>query len=71
VNITGYIWQKYPKDFPKDFIFPEEVNSVNMRLDKFYESTGEQDGIQYDVIGWYFDVTVRQSFDYSHYPLVY
>lgn len=19
VNITGYIWQKYPKDFPKDF----------------------------------------------------
>jgi len=73
VNITGYIWQKYPKDFPKDFtkgiVFPEEVNSGNTRLDKFYESTGEQDGIRYDVIGWYFDVTVRQSFDYSHYPL--
>jgi len=73
VNITGYIWQKYPKDFPQDFVkgivFAEEVNSVNTRLDKFYESTGEQNGIQYDVIGWHFDVTVRQSFDYSHYPL--
>jgi len=73
VNITGYIWQKYPQDFPQDFsrgiVFPEEVNSVNTRLDKLYESSGEQNGIQYDVIGWYFDVTVRKSFDYSHYPL--
>jgi len=63
VNITGYIWQKYPKDFPQDFVkgivFAEEVNSVNTRLDKFYESTGEQNGIQYDVIGWHSDVTIR------------
>jgi len=73
VNITGYIWQKYSPDFPNDFvkgiIFAEEVNSTNTRLDKFYESTLEQDGVRHDVIGWRFDVTVRQSFDYSHYPL--
>ncbi|MCB2263343.1 MAG: hypothetical protein LGR52_10495 [Candidatus Thiosymbion ectosymbiont of Robbea hypermnestra] len=73
VNLTGYIWQKYPEDYPQDWvkgiIFPEEVNSVNTRLDKLYETTGEQNGVRYDMIGWYFDVTVRQSFDYSNYPL--
>ena len=73
VNITGYIWQKYPEDFPKEikrgFIFPEEVDSGNTKLEVIYQYTGKQDGKTYDMIGWYFDVTVRQSFDYSNYPL--
>lgn len=73
VNITGYMWQKYPEDFPKEikkgFVFPEEVNSGSTTLKKVYEYAGEQDGKKYEVIGWYFDVNVRQSFDYSNYPL--
>ena len=73
VNITGYIWQKYSEDFPKEikrgFIFPEEVNSGNTKLKMVYEYAGKQNGKKYEVIGWYFDVTVRQSFDYSKYPL--
>jgi hypothetical protein len=73
VNITGYIWQKYPEDFPnaikKGFIFPEEVSSESTKLKIVYEFSGEQNGKKYDVIGWYFHVTVRQSFNYSKYPL--
>lgn len=73
VNITGYIWQKYPQDFPKEFqkrvVFPEEVNSVNTMLREEYRAQGEENGSRFELIGWYFDVTVRQSFDYSHYPL--
>ena len=73
VNITGYIWQKYPRDFPKKFkkrvVFPEEVNSVNTMLREEYRTQGEEKGKHFELIGWYFDVTVRQSFDYSHYPL--
>lgn len=73
INITGYIWQKYPKDFPKDitkgFIFPEEVNSESTKLKNVYEYAGEQNGKKHLMTGWYFDVTLRQSFDYSKYPL--
>lgn len=73
VNITGYIWQKYPEDFPEDiergFIFPEEVNSGNTKLIEMYSHSGIEEGIRYDMTGWYFDVTVRQAFDYSKYPL--
>ena len=51
INITGYIWQKYPENFPKEikkgFIFPEEVNSKNTKLDIVYEFAGEQDGKKY------------------------
>ncbi|MDH3347192.1 MAG: hypothetical protein OEM02_03710 [Desulfobulbaceae bacterium] len=75
VNITGYIWQKYPENFPKNFkkgiIFPEEVNSSDTTLREIYRCAGEENGKRYETIGWYFDVTVRQSFDYSFYPLNY
>ncbi|WP_089725819.1 hypothetical protein [Candidatus Thiosymbion oneisti] len=73
VNVTGFVWQTYPNDFPKDFekgiVFAEQVNSADTLLTKSYELPIKRDGIQYDLVGWYFDVTVRQSFDYSHYPL--
>lgn len=73
VNITGYIWQKYPIDFPKDikkgFIFAEVVNSGNSILKETYKQRVEQKNHRYDLIGWHFDVTLRQSFDYSNYPL--
>jgi hypothetical protein len=71
VNVTGYIWQRYPKDFPtrysKGFVFPEEVDSSNSTLRQHYYVKNESD----ELIGWYFDITVRQSFDYSAYPLDY
>jgi len=69
VNINGYIWMKFPKTLPEDFveefIFPEEVNSNATKTEKIY--TVDQG--DHNLVGWYFDVIVRQSFDYSNYPL--
>lgn len=69
VNITGYIWQKYDDDLPntitKGVIFPEQVYSVNTTFNKEYDRTNDGE----TVVGWYFDVTLRQPFDYSKYPL--
>ncbi len=65
VSLTGYIWQKYkidyPKKFKKEFIFPE---SISQKVKKAY-SRIEGD---FEIIGWYFETTLRQSFDYSKYP---
>lgn len=71
VNLTGYIWQRYPLDYPyeKGVIFPEEIDSVNTILRQEYTEIDRDSDMPHELIGWYFDVTVRQSFDYSHYPL--
>lgn len=74
VYLTGYIWQRYqdgrddhikPGRSEVGFILPEQVNlgsditpQVVYRL-----RTGDE-----EVIGWYFEATLRQPFDYSLYP---
>ncbi|MGB1255114.1 MAG: hypothetical protein ACPG51_04585 [Thiolinea sp.] len=69
VNLTGYIWHKYPLDFPdslkQGFIFPEGVETTNAIIKEAY--TEQHDN--YLLKGWYFEVTVRQSFDYRKFPL--
>ncbi len=68
-NLNGYIWQKYAKTIPNNIergvIFPEEINSINTKITKAYEYETDE----YVLIGWYFDVTLRQAFDYRKYPL--
>ena len=75
VNVTGYIWQKFPvdstADLQKGIVFPEEVSSGNTVIEQVYSYEGVENGIKYQTIGWYFDVIVRQPFDYSRYPLNY
>jgi hypothetical protein len=73
VNITGYVWQKYPIERKlKDplrhpgFIFPEQVDSgSNIQPKLIYED------IYDDIViyGWYFESTLRQEFNYQKYPL--
>ena len=74
VNLSGYIWQRY-KDGEHDhikpgvgevgFTLPEQVNSgSDIEPREVYRV---QDGDE-EVIGWYFEATLRQSFDYSQYP---
>lgn len=69
VNVTGYIWQKFPTSKDKNqvvepsFIFPEQVEGLGMKLN--YQQTVE-DGTVY---GWYFNVVLRQKFNYLDYPL--
>lgn len=74
VNITGYIWQHFPKEVYKGvpsneiepgFILPEQVNSGS---DISPELTYREDSPYGEVLGWYVEATLKQGFDYSHYP---
>ncbi|MEP4979600.1 hypothetical protein [Ascidiaceihabitans sp.] len=71
VNLTGYIWQKFPKDFPftRNFDIPEEVASEETVIEERYRDEVLVGGVPHDLVGSYFDVTVRQSFNYVRYPL--
>ena len=68
-NVTGYLWQRYADDVPetvsRGFAFPEQVASDATVIEEQYR---RRVGAA-EVIGWYFDVTVREPFDYSKYPL--
>lgn len=68
-NITGYIWQKYGDDVPdsvsRGIVFPEQVNSDETVVEEAYRRRNGSE----ETIGWYFDVTVREPFDYTKYPL--
>ena len=72
VNITGYIWQHFDKDLhtnlipAKDeinFILPEEVNS-GFEAKETYR-VEENNSV---LVGWYFEATLRQPFEYKTYP---
>lgn len=77
VNITGYIWQKYNKsvfanipedqDVPVGFILPEAVDSGdNIEPQQAYRRSINDTE---EVIGWYFESTLKQRFNYQKYPL--
>ncbi len=74
VNLSGYIWQRYqdgvhddikPSSGEVGFVLPEQVNTgndINPR-EVYRDREGDE-----EVIGWYFEATLRQSFDYVDYP---
>lgn len=76
VFVTGYIWQKYDSDIPKEvipgeedlgFIMPDSLDANDLDLSEAYRY---QEG-NVTIIGWYFEATLRQDFDYSYYPFDY
>lgn len=71
VHITGYIWQRYQNTIDDDikptlgevgFILPEQVDSTEAK--EVYRVQYENE----ELIGWYFDATLRQPFNYRNYP---
>ncbi|GGO35447.1 hypothetical protein GCM10012286_06130 [Streptomyces lasiicapitis] len=70
VVVSGYVWQRYPPNTPKDLtrgvVFPEADESHLEDRDIAYERTAA-DGTK--TTGWYFNATFRQRFDYRTYPL--
>ena len=75
VNFTGYIWQIYDQsryrdipnnEIPVGFILPETVDSGSNIAPTFAYRFKLNDNKE--VIGWYFEVTLKQAFDYSKYP---
>ncbi len=68
VQLTGYIWQKYNADIPKEisrgFILPEAVSEMGKVVESYHRREGNT-----EIIGWNFNMTLRQDFSYSQYPL--
>jgi len=74
VNLTGYIWQRYKDGLHDDikpgkdevgFVLPEQVNSGNdIEPYEVYRVRSANE----EIIGWYYEATLRQPFDYSDYP---
>lgn len=72
VNLTGYLWQRYRKGLHDDikpgpgevgFILPEQVDSSFEARETYRITTPYE-----ETIGWYFEATLRQPFDYKTYP---
>jgi len=73
VHVSGYIWQHYedgvhdsikPAQGEAGFLLPEAVDVGNGMVEEVYRMP--QPGGE--LIGWYFERTLRQSFDYTSYP---
>ncbi len=66
IFLTGYVWQVYLPEFLETLepgiVFPE---SVSASIEPAYQETNSDGSITY---GWYFEVEVRQPFDYGKYP---
>ena len=75
VNLTGYVWQIYDQSLYKDtsddkipvgFILPETVESgSNIEPKLTYR---KNIGDDQEVVGWYFESTLKQKFNYTKYP---
>lgn len=65
VTISGYVWQRYAADIPADidrgFLMPEGDNIEGTEAYRIRQGNEE-------VIGWYIQTTLRQTFDYARYP---
>jgi hypothetical protein len=72
VNLTGYIWQRYrngihdsikPGPGEIGFVLPDRVDSEVQPVEAYRIKLAQE-----EVIGWYFEATVRQPFNYKTYP---
>jgi hypothetical protein len=63
--VTGYVWQRYSNDIPADisrgFVMPEGDQIEGTEVYRVKQGNEE-------VIGWYIQTTLRQTFDYARYP---
>ena len=70
VFLSGYIWQKYDEEkhdgLSRGFIMPDATTATD--LGGYTEVYREKKG-NVETIGWYFEVSLRQEFNYSKYPL--
>ncbi len=69
VRITGITWQRFSPEKHDNTISPEErgvvfANAVSSKVEQSYIKQVGND----EVVGWKFDVTLRQQFEYKAYP---
>ncbi len=68
--LSGYIWQKYDEvkhdGISRGFIMPDATTATDLGgYTEVYRD--KKDNVE--TIGWYFEVSLRQKFNYSQYPL--
>ena len=63
--VTGYIWQRYDDELhegvTRGFVLPEAIAFSS-------QEAYRQELLNGELIGWHFQATLRQTFDYSKYP---
>lgn len=73
VFVTGYIWQEYEDgihdELERGFILPDAIDANDLEVAEAYRHKEEDDDVE--VIGWYFEGTLRQDLDFSNYPFDY
>jgi hypothetical protein len=66
VQVAGYIWQRYADELPRDLergvVLPEAETTT------FHEVYHAHQAHE-DLVGWSFRATLREQFNYDHYPL--
>lgn len=71
VFVTGYIWQEYEDEIhdelERGFILPDAIDANDLEVTEAYRH--KEDDVE--VIGWYFEATLRQDLDFSNYPFDY
>jgi hypothetical protein len=67
VEIAGGLWQRYADDLPKDLtkgIFIPNAKDQPTLTEVYRERRNNE-----ELIGWAFHTTLRETFDYSRYPM--
>lgn len=66
IQVSGYVWQTYPANIPENitrgFLLPEASDVTTREAYRRKNADSE-------TIGWFVKAEIRQSFDYSKYPL--
>ena len=67
LQISGYYWQRFGPDIPDDFVrglvFPEAFRDAYKQTEAYRYTEGDV-----ETIGWYFEATIREPFDYTYFP---
>ena len=71
VQVSGYVWQRYANDLPKDLVPKDDDVGFVMpeaQYARYFKAYQAQQGNE-KLIGWSFFATLREQFDYKEYPL--
>jgi hypothetical protein len=67
IQISGFYWQRFGPDIPDDFVrglvFPEAFRDAYKQTEAYRYTEGDV-----ETIGWYFETTIREPFDYTYFP---
>ncbi|MFN8676901.1 MAG: hypothetical protein U0Z70_11045 [Thermomicrobiales bacterium] len=67
IQVSGFYWQRFGPDIPDDFVrglvLPEAIRDAYKQTEAYRYTEGDV-----ETIGWYFEATIREPFDYTYFP---